>query len=253
MKRFYFLLSVVTLHVLVGCQTNNTSDPMALYGEISWTTPNTLTDAEKAAGWQLLFDGTSAKGWHGYNQIGMPDCWAIEDNCLTMKSVGGNEEQDLITDKVYKSFVLALEYKMTKGANSGVLFHVKEDAKYTFAYETGPEFQVIDHESWSDPLDDLQINGANYAMYAPLERPYKNIGEWNQLMLVVNGNEVTQILNGKIVVKYTKYSDEWTALRNSGKWTDFPDYSKYDEGHISLQNHGTDVMYRNIKLKERFR
>lgn len=250
MKHSYFLLSVVVLHLFVGCQTNNSSDPMALYGEIDWTTPNTLTDAEKAAGWQLLFDGVSAKGWHGYNQIGVPDCWAVEDNCLTMKSVGGNEEQDLITDKIYKRFVLALEYKMTKGANSGVLFHVKEDPKYMFAYETGPEFQVIDHESWSDPLEDVQINGANYAMHAPLERPYKNIGEWNQLMLVVNGNDVTQILNGKIVVKYTKYSDEWTTLRNSGKWTDFPDYSKYDEGHISLQNHGTNVMYRNIKLKE---
>ena len=167
-----------------------------------------------------------------------------------MKSVGGNEEQDLITDKVYTKFALALEYKMTKGANSGVLFHVKEGPEYTFAYETGPEFQVIDHESWTDPLDEVQINGANYAMHAPQKKPYKEIGEWNQLMLIVNGNEVIQLLNGEIVVEYIKYSDEWTTLRNSGKWNDYPDYSKYDEGHISLQNHGTKVWYRNIKLKE---
>ena len=87
-------------------------------------------------------------------------------------------------------------------------------------------------------------------MYPPIERPYKPIGEWNQLMLVVNGNDVTQILNGVVTVKYTKYSDEWTKLRNSGKWSDYPDYGKYDEGRISLQNHGTKVWYRSILLKE---
>ncbi|MDH6305433.1 hypothetical protein M2459_001886 [Parabacteroides sp. PF5-5] len=252
----YSLAICMVLIGLTGCNNKKSealtvTDPMTLFGQIDWKAKaNTLTETEQSAGWQLLFDGSTGNGWHGYNQKGIPECWAVEDACLTMKSVGGNEEQDLITNKVYKKFVLALDYKMTPGANSGILFHIKEDPKYTFAYETGPEFQVIDHENWPDPLEDVQINGGNYAMYPPMERPYKPIGEWNQLMLVVNGNEVTHILNGKIIVKYTKYSDEWTKLRNSGKWNAFPDYSKYDEGHISLQNHGTKVWYRNIKLKE---
>jgi len=81
-------------------------------------------------------------------------------------------------------------------------------------------------------------------------KPYKPVGEWNQAMLVVDGNNVTQILNGEVVVKYVKNSEEWVKLRNSGKWSAYPDYGKYDEGHISLQNHGTKVWYRNIKLKE---
>ncbi|WP_165024112.1 DUF1080 domain-containing protein [Dysgonomonas sp. ZJ279] len=256
----YILISSLIVLQFLACNNKTkqgvsgqdiVTDPLTLYGEIDRSSePNSLSEVEKSKGWQILFDGKTSNGWHGYNQQGVPDCWAVEDNCLTMKSVGGNEEQDLITDKEYKKFALSVEYKLTKGANSGVLFQVKEDPKYTFAYETGPEFQVIDHQDWPDPLEDSQINGANYAMYAPMEKPYKPLGEWNQLMLVVDGNDVTQILNGVVVVKYTKYSDEWTALRNSGKWSDFPDYGKYDEGHISLQNHGTKVWYRNIMIKE---
>jgi hypothetical protein len=139
---------------------------------------------------------------------------------------------------------------MTKGANSGVIFQIAEDPKYKFPYETGPEFQVIDHENWPDKLEDWQINGANYAMYPPLVRPYKSLGEWNHLFLLVDGNQVTQILNGEIVVEYEKNSEEWLKLRNSGKWVNFPDWGKFDEGVISLQNHGTKVWYRNIKIKE---
>lgn len=257
----YFLIVCIAMLQFFACnnkkadgqpsEQSETNDPMALYNEIDRTVePNKITEKEVSQNWQLLFDGINADGWHGYNQQGVPECWEVQDNCLTMKSVGGNEEQDLITDKVYDNFALSLEYKMTTGANSGVLFQIKEDPKYKFAYETGLEFQIIDHENWPDPLEDWQINGANYAMYPPMEKPYKNIGEWNQLMLVVNGDEVTQILNGVVIVKFTKNSEEWTKLRNSGKWTDYPDYGKYDKGHVSLQNHGTKVWFRNIMIKE---
>ncbi|MDH6357891.1 DUF1080 domain-containing protein [Parabacteroides sp. PF5-9] len=258
-KIIYFLSASLFLLNTMACSNKKTTqnsdqatmDPISLYNQVDWSSTNVLADSEKANGWISLFDGKSGNGWHGYNQTGIPECWAIEDGSLTMNMEGGGENtQDLITNKAYKSFVLSLEYKMTKGANSGVLFQVKEDPRYTYAYETGPEFQVIDHESWPDPLEDVQINGSNYAMYPPMERPFKNIGEWNQLMLIVDGNDVTQLLNGVVVVKYTKYSDEWTKLRDSGKWSAYPDYAKYDEGHISLQNHGTKVWYRNIKIKE---
>jgi hypothetical protein len=167
-----------------------------------------------------------------------------------MNTKGSAESLDIITDKSYKRFAFSLEYKLTKAANSGVIFQIAEDAKYKFPYETGPEFQVIDHQNWPDKLEDWQLNGANYAMYPPMAKPYKALGEWNQLCLIVDGNSVTQILNGVVVAKYEKYSDEWTKRKNSGKWTAFPDWGKYDEGHISLQNHGTKVWYRSIKIKE---
>lgn len=249
LKTGILILLVTTL--IISCGKTNNNDPLSLFSEITKNqTPNTLTKKEIKSGWQLLFDGKTTTGWHGYNMKVFPDCWKIEDESFTMNSTGGHEDQDIITNRKYRDFVLSLEYKLTKGANSGVIFQIAEDTIYKFPYETGPEFQVIDHENWPDKLEDWQTNGANYAMYPPMAKPYKPVGEWNQLLLFVKGNDVTQILNGVVVVKYVKNSDEWTKLRNSGKWSAFPDWGKFDEGYISLQNHGTKVWYRNIKLKE---
>jgi len=234
-----------------GGTTKETKDPLALFNQIDKeAAPNTLTKREQKNGWQLLFDGTNTTGWHGYNLTGIPDCWTIEDGSLTMNTTGGAESQDIITDKSYRSFAFYAEFKVTEGANSGIIFQIAEDTLYKFPYETGPEFQVIDTENWPDPLEEWQICGANYAMHPPMVKPYKPVGEWNQALIVVNGDDVTFILNGEITVQYTKNSPEWIELRNSGKWSDYPDYGKYDEGHISLQNHGTKVWYRNVKLKE---
>jgi len=248
-----FLCTMAFVSLFCISFTGEKKDPaLVLYDEVANPeTANILTAKQKSQGWQLLFDGKTGAGWHGYNQQGIPDCWAIEDGTFTMNSVGGGEEQDIITDKVYKNFAFSVEYKMTPRANSGIIYQVKEDAKYTFPYETGPEFQIADYNPQPGrTINELQIHGANYAMYAPIEKPYLPIGEWNRMLLLVKDNEVTHVLNGVVVVRYTKYSDEWQELRDSGKWTDFPDYGKFDEGHISLQNHGTKVWFRDIKLKE---
>jgi hypothetical protein len=241
--------------LLLSCCTPGTvqdPDALSLLAELDKEAPvNQLTGKEKKLGWKLLSDGKSYNHWHGYNMDEAPDCWAIEDGAFKVLTKGGEESNlGLVTDSVYKNFALALEFKLDTAANSGIIYQVAEDPKYTYAYETGPEFQVIDHENWPDTLEDWQICGANYAMYPPRVRPFKPVGEWNQLFLMVNGNKVTQILNGEVVVEYEKYSEEWMKLRNSGKWTDYPDYGKFDEGHIALQNHSTTVWYRNIKLKE---
>jgi hypothetical protein len=248
MNKFLFLLLVI---IIFSCSTKKSNDPLSLYSELNKNAPaNALTRNEKKNGWQLLFDGKNTTGWHGYSMTVFPDCWTIEDGAYTMTTKGGAESQDIITNKVYKSFAFSIEYKLTKGANSGIIFQVAEDPKYKFPYETGPEFQIIDQENWPDSLEDWQICGANYAMYPPKSKPYKPLGEWNHILLVVNGNNVTQMLNGQVIVEYVKNSDEWKKLRDSGKWANYPDYGKYDEGHISLQNHGTKVWYRNIKIKE---
>jgi hypothetical protein len=252
MKKLSLLTAILIAAAgLLPLQAQAGKKALSLFGEIKKnSTPNSLTSKEKKKGWTLLFDGKTTSGWHGYNLKEFPACWTIEDGCLTMNSKGGGEDQDIITNKSYRGFALCLEYKLTRAANSGIIYQVAEDPKYKFPYETGPEFQVIDHESWPDPLEDWQINGANYAMYPPKVRPYKAIGEWNQLMLVVDGDRVTQVLNGEVVVDYIKKSDEWNKLRNSGKWQSFPDWGNFDEGFISLQNHGTKVWYRSIRIKE---
>lgn len=235
----------------VSCTTTKTKDAKSLYSEVEQNNvPNTLSKEEKDKGWKLLFDGKTNGGWHGYNLNEFPDSWVIEDGALTMTTQGSEEGQDITSDKVYNKFALAVDFKLTRAANSGILFQVAESPKYKYSYETGPEFQVIDHQNWPDSLEGVQICGANYGMYPPLKRPYKAIGEWNRCLLLVDGNNVTQILNGEIVVNYTKNSEEWKKLRDSGKWKDFPDWEKFDDGHISLQNHGTRVYYRNIKINE---
>ncbi len=248
MNKFLLLITVV---VCYSCAQIENNEPFSLYREIKNNDAvNTLGEKEKKNGWQLLFDGQDLKGWHGYNLTGIPSCWTIEDGLITMTTEGGAESQDIITDAIYRNFAFTAEFKLTKGANSGIIFQVQEDTTYKYPYETGPEFQVIDHVNWPDSLENWQICAANYAMYPPKIVDFKPFGEWNRILLVVNENHVTQIINGELAVEYDKYSDEWNALRESGKWADYPDYGKYDEGHISLQNHGTKVWYRNIKIKQ---
>jgi hypothetical protein len=244
-------LLVIIAVCLISCTSSKPKDAIGLNAEINKkAAPNILTNKEKKNGWQLLFDGSTTSGWHGYNMKIFPDCWAIEDGCLTMNTRGGAESQDIITDRIYRNFALSVDYKVTPAANSGIIYQVKEDTIYKFPYETGPEMQIIDDDGWPGKLEEWQKSGANYAMYTAKVKAYKPVGEWNNLFLYVKDNKVTQILNGQVVVEFEKYSDEWKKLRNSGKWTDFPDWGKYDEGHISLQNHGSKVWFRSIKLKE---
>ncbi|KAA6322159.1 hypothetical protein EZS27_028264, partial [termite gut metagenome] len=184
MKRiFTYFLGVFVLAFLFSCSDNKVS-ALKLYSELDLSAaPNTLTEKENQAGWQLLFDGKSFSGWHGYNMQGIPDVWAIEDGSFTMSQTGGQESQDIITDDIYRSFALTVEYKLSKGSNSGIVYQIKEDTIYEFPYETGPEFQLIDQENfpWPVPLEDWQIHGANYAMYPPKVSPYHPINEWNRL------------------------------------------------------------------------
>ncbi len=245
---FVFLFTIV---LFMGNSTQKLQ-AQSLCNELDKNAPlNTLSKKEKKNGWKLLFNGKEIKEWSGFNMKTVPDCWQVEDEALKINIAGGAENaMGLTSKKKYKSFALSLEFKLTKAANSGILYQVVEDPKYKYAYETGTEYQVIDHENWPGELEDWQIGGASYAMYPPLVKPYKSVGEWNQVLLVVKGNQVKHYLNGKLVVKYEKYSDEWKKLRDSGKWNDYPDYGIADEGHVVLQNHGTQVFYRNIKIKE---
>jgi hypothetical protein len=252
MKNVITKLMLVSLTVFtISCSSPVSKDPLTLYSELDRSLPpNSLGKQEAKKGWQLLFDGTTTEGWHGYNLKSFPDCWKIEDGALTMTTVGSAESQDIITNKKYRNFAFSADFMLTRAANSGIIFQVAEDTIYKFPYETGPEYQVIDQDNWPDTLQAVQTCGANYGMYPPMVKPYNPVGEWNHALIVADSNKVTQILNGQITVTYVKNSEEWLKLRNSGKWSAFPDWGKYDEGYISLQNHGTKVFYRNIKLKE---
>src|SRR5206468_4025064 len=136
--------------------------------------PNTLLEKERAAGMRLLFDGKSTAGWRGYKQKDCPAAWQAVDGALTRVSEAG----DIVTVDEYQDFVLEFEWRVTPGANSGVMFHVTED--HDAPWETGPEYQILDNQGHQDGLDPRTSAGSNYAMHAPLADVTRPVGEWNQ-------------------------------------------------------------------------
>jgi len=215
---------------------------------------NKLTPKEKSAGWMLLFDGKSLSGWHGYNGQDTKS-WAVED--CTLKSVGteGNYgsdlRADLVTAQQFENFELSIDWKASKGGNSGVMYAVVEDPKYKAAWMTGPEYQFIDDIGFPDKLEEWQKAGANYAMHLPNnQKQLKPVGEWNNTRIVVNGPHVEHWLNGKKILEFERWNTEWTKLRNSGKWKEAPDYGLAKKGHIVLQDHGSVFWFKDIKIRE---
>ena len=222
---------------------------------------NTLTDAEMTEGWTLLFDGKTMDGWHGYNQ-GDTEAWSIEDCALKTGGTDGNygsdQRVDLTTDGEHTSFEISIDWKASPGGNSGLMYGVIEDPKYDTAWKTGPEYQFVDDEAQFDDgegnlidLEDYQKAGANYAMHnAAEDKELKPVGEWNTTRLVVNGPHVEHWLNGKKIVEFERWTDEWNELKNSGKWKDAPDYGDAKTGRIVVQDHGSVFWFRNIKIRD---
>ena len=222
---------------------------------------NTLTDAEKAEGWKLLFDGATTAGWHAYNGGGA-EAWMIEDCALKSVGAEGNygsdTRVDMTTDGEFTNFELVIDWKATTAGNSGLMYGVIEDPKYDTAWKTGPEYQFVDDEAQFDDgegnlidLEEYQKAGANYAMHnAAEDKELKPVGEWNSTKIVVNGPHVEHWLNGKKIVEFERWTDEWNELKNSGKWKDAPDYGDAKTGRIVIQDHGSVFWFRNIKIRE---
>jgi hypothetical protein len=214
---------------------------------------NALSAAEKTAGVVLLFDGATLQGWHGYNGRKTP-AWSIADCALHSAGTEGNYGSDLradiATDKDYTNFELSLEWKASKGGNSGVLYGVVESPMYKAAWETGPEYQFLDDVGFPEKLEPWQLAGANYAMHLPNDqKQLRPVGEWNTTKLVVNGTHVEHWLNGKKILEFERWGDDWKKRRDTGKWKDHADYGKAATGRIVLQDHGSAFWFRNVKLR----
>jgi len=210
---------------------------------VSQQMPNTLTEAERAAGWTLLFDGETLDGWRGYNMPGLPGSWAVEDGTLTRVAGGG----DLITEQPYEDFELAFEWRVASGGNSGVFYRVAEGQE--FAYFSAPEYQVLDDASHVDGRSPVTSAGSNYALNPAPRGVVRPAGAWNSGRIVVRGNHVEHWLNGTQVVAYELHSEEWKALVAASKFAAWPAYGMAPRGHIGLQDHGDRVWYRNLKLR----
>ena len=198
-----------------------------------------------------LFDGKTFKGWHNFNQSGAVKSWTIEDGALVcLGNAGGGHAGDLVTDAEYENFELSWDWKITKGGNSGVMYHVVEGAKYKAPHETGPEYQMIDDIGFPGKLEEWQKTGADYAMNLPNnQKKVKPVGEWNTSKIIFNKGAVEHWLNGEKIIAFQAWNDNWTKDKTTGKWKDYPDYGMAKKGRIALQDHGNKVYFKQIKIK----
>lgn len=228
---------------------------MVLFGALtacSEKPQNVLTEEEKAAGWQLLFDGQTLEGWRDYNGQALTGPWEVVDGAIQADGEGSDENGYIVYDRIYENFELQWDWKISKGGNSGLLYHVVERPQYKVPYVTGPEYQLIDDKGFAEPLEDWQRCGVDYAMYLPdfATMNVRPAGEWNTSKIVFDNGHVEYYMNGQKTIEFEAWSDDWFQRKNSGKWENAPEYGLARKGLICLQDHGYPAWFRNIKIRE---
>jgi hypothetical protein len=218
---------------------------------------NTLSPTEEKDGWKLLWDGKTSEGWRGAKLSGFPEKgWTMEDGILKVQKADGGESTnggDIVTTRKYKNFILTVDFKITEGANSGIKYFVNPDLNKGAGSAIGCEFQILDDQKHPDAKLGVKGNRQLGSLYdlipAPTDKPFKK-GEWNTATVVVEGNKVSHILNGVKLLEYTRDNEMWNALVAYSKYRDWPDFGNAEEGHILLQDHGDEVWFKNVKIKE---
>ena len=229
---------------------------------------------ELSTEWTILFDGTSTEGWRAYNGEALPPGWVVQNGELTFDTELGLEQdytggKDIIYGaEEFDNFEFYVEWKLPKGGNSGIFYHIKEG--YNSIPEIAPEYQLIDDENYAEmhdltsynislgytdnpeDLKPLQQTASDYAMH-PADASKKvlhPVGEWNSSKIVFTPEKVEHWLNGKMVVSFVPWSEDWYEKKNSEKWKNSADYGKYKKGYIGFQDHSSPIWFRNIKIKK---
>lgn len=212
---------------------------------------NTLTDEEKQAGWRLLFDGRTTADWRGFKSKVMPASWRVEDGSLLSRPGKGDSRGDIITVDQFDDFELRLDWKMTRGGNSGVIYRATEE--YRNVWDSGPEYQILDNKGHVDGLNPLSSAGACYAAFPPAKDVTRPLGEWNQARIMARGNHVEHWLNGDKLLEYQIGSERWRAHVKTSKFFASAygqsNWGRSLKGHIGLQDYGGAIEFRNIKLR----
>lgn len=221
-------------------------------------TANALTQDEMDNGWMLLFDGKTTEGWRGYDKMAFPDSgWEIMDGTLHCIGSGMGEAGsggDIIYDKKFKNFKLKLDWKISEGGNSGI-FYLAQEVPDEEIWKTAPEFQLLDNERHPDAelgKDGNRKAGSLYDLIPADPQNTKPAGEWNSVEITVYDGTVVHKQNGANVLEYHLWTPDWDTLVAHSKFPEYnPDWANVaKEGYIGLQDHGHDVWFRNIKIKE---
>jgi 3-keto-disaccharide hydrolase len=220
---------------------------------------NTLSSQEKKDGWKLLFDGKTTNGWHSYGKQTVGKIWSLKDGAFYLdaeakKSLGDGEAGDLVTNEEYENFDLKLDWKIGPKGNSGIIFYIQEDtAKYHDTYNTGMEMQVLDNGT---PIrkghDDSRLYthraGDLYDLLASKEADHPQ-GEWNHIEIKCVKGKLDFYMNGVHTLSLTIWNDYWKKMIAISKFKDMPGFGTFKKGKISLQDHGEDVWFKNIRIK----
>jgi hypothetical protein len=208
---------------------------------------NVLTPDEAKEGFKLMFDGKSAEGWRGFRRQSLPARWKVEEESLTPVP-GAGRGGDITTNEEYGDFDFRIEWKIEAGGNSGIMYRASEEVSP--AWYTGPEYQILDNTKHPDGKEPKTSAGSAYGIYAPKEEMSKPIGEWNATRIVATGKHIEHWLNGVKVVDYELESTDWLDRVSKSKFAPLPKYGRMPQGHIVLQDHGSRVSYRNIRIKK---
>jgi hypothetical protein len=228
--------------------------------EVTASTANTLSDAEQAAGWRLLWDGKTTDGWRSARSQEFPKGgWEVKDSMLIINEAGGGEAAaagDIVTREKFSDFELQVDFKITPGANSGIKMFVDTEINKGAGSSIGPEFQILDDAKHPDAKlgrDGNRTIGSLYDMItAPQDKKVNPVGDWNHARILSRGKHVTFWLNGEKTVEFERGSQAWRDEVARSKYKKWPAFGELAEGHILLQDHGNLVFFRNIKIRTKF-
>ena len=226
--------------------------------------PNQLSESEKRRGWRLLWDGKTTAGWRKFNSDAFPQQgWAAEDGVLKVLSSHQDSTSkggDLISNESFSNFELELDFKITKGANSGVKYFVQEDRKSKATAGLGPEFQILDDQNHADAKAGVGGNRTTGSLYdliaaenlseGSTEKRMNPPGKWNKLRIVSKDGHVEHWLNNLKMVEYERHSQVFRNLIAKSKYAPHPKFAQAPAGHILLQDHHDEVHFRSVKIRE---